>query len=240
MFEQTEALRRSSDRNTAGPAELHAGLVALSKQLQRVRLQQQQAGWSLRTLGERQLEEVRHIGMVPINTVFEGFPKMMRDLAAETGKKVDFTINGGELQADRAVLQSLKDPVMHALRNAMAHGIESPSRRRATGKDETGAVRLDIEVIGQVLRLSVSDDGQGVDLSSVRAQALRNRLVTPEVAENLEDFQWLDILFEPRFSTTAEVTRVSGRGVGLSVVKDRATQLQALHACCKTREGAVS
>lgn len=115
---------------------------------------------------------------------------------------------------------------MHALRNAMAHGIESPSRRRATGKDETGAVRLDIEVIGQVLRLSVSDDGQGVDLSSVRAQALRNRLVTPEVAENLEDFQWLDILFEPRFSTTAEVTRVSGRGVGLSVVKDRATQLQ--------------
>jgi two-component system chemotaxis sensor kinase CheA len=226
LFEQTESLRQSSDRSTAGPGELHAGLVALSKQLQRVRLQQQQAGWSLRMLGERQLEEVRHIGMVPINTVFEGFPKMMRDLAAETGKKVEFTINGGELQADRAVLQSLKDPVMHALRNAMAHGIESPSRRRAAGKDETGRVRLEIEVIGQVLRLSVLDDGQGVDLSSVRAQALRNRLVTPEVAENLDDSQWLDFLFEPRFSTTAEVTRVSGRGVGLSVVKDRATQLQ--------------
>lgn len=226
LFEQTEALRQSSDRAMAGSSELHAGLVALSKQLQRVRLQQQQAGWALRTLGERQLEEVRRIGMVPINSVFEGFPKMMRDLAAETGKKVEFTIDGGELQADRAVLQSLKDPVMHALRNAMAHGIESPSRRRAAGKPETGMVRLDIEVIGQVLRLSVSDDGQGVDIPSVRAQALRNRLVTPEVAENMDDAQWLDFLFEPRFSTTAEVTRVSGRGVGLSVVKDRATQLQ--------------
>lgn len=226
LFEQTEALRKSSDRSTVGPAELHAGLVAVSKQLQRVRMQQQQAGWALRTLGERQLEEVRRIGMVPINTVFEGFPKMMRDLAVETGKKVEFTINGGELQADRAVLQALKDPVMHALRNAMAHGIESPSRRRAAGKDETGIVRLDIEVVGQLLRVSVMDDGQGVDLPAVRAQALRSQLVTPEVAENLDVPQWLDFLFEPRFSTTAEVTRVSGRGVGLSVVKDRATQLQ--------------
>lgn len=237
LFERTEKLRQASDRVSPAAGELHAGLVELSQQVQRVRLLQRDARWSLRALGERQFEEVRRIGMVPIGAIFEGFPKMMRDLAAETGRQVEFTLSGGELQADRVVLQALKDPVMHALRNAVAHGIESPSRRRAAGKEETGRVWLDIEVAGSLLKVTVTDDGRGLDLAAIQAQARRRELVTPETAAALEPGQWLEFLFEPRFSTTAEVTHVAGRGVGLSVVKERVTQLQGTARILPRAEG---
>ncbi|HSJ01054.1 MAG: chemotaxis protein CheA, partial [Verrucomicrobium sp.] len=226
LWEEAESLRRLSEREQQLSGDLYSGLAGLTKRLQRLRTLQQRSRWSLRVLGEQQLEDVRRIGMVSISTVFEGYGRMLRDLASELGKKVEFRMTGAEAQADRAVLQMLKDPVMHALRNAIAHGIESPSRRRAEGKPEAGHIDLEISVVGQQLQIAITDDGRGVDLKAVRAQALKAGLVTPEIADLLETHQWLEQLFEARFSTSAEVTRVSGRGVGLSVVKDRVTQLQ--------------
>ncbi len=208
------------------PDTLRAEWRALGHHLRKIRALQQQSGRSVRVIAERFHSEVRHLRMVTVGSVFEGFPKMIRDLAEEQKKQVTLEMTGLEAQADRSVLQALKDAVMHALRNAVAHGIESPSERRSKGKPETGTIRLSAEVAAHQLKVCIADDGRGLSLPAIRRRAIDHGLFSQDDADERSDEEVLDVLFRPGFSTTNEVTRLSGRGVGLSVVREFATQFQ--------------
>ncbi|MEN3939826.1 response regulator [Prosthecobacter sp. SYSU 5D2] len=221
-----EQLRRLLHQDRYEPGDLRFHVREAGKHLQELRDKQQRGSRSLRVLSGQLQQNVSRICMVPISSVFEGFPKMMRDLAGETGKPVSFTMTGTELQADRAVLQALKDPVMHALRNALSHGIEPPAQRRSAGKPEKGDVRLHLEMDGHFLRLSIRDDGRGVDIAQVKSKALQAGILSAAEAEQQTDEAAMDLIFHAGLSTARQVTNVSGRGMGLSVVRERVVQFQ--------------
>jgi two-component system chemotaxis sensor kinase CheA len=184
------------------------------------------AGWDRR---RREWELRRHVAdvhqtavrvrMIPAESVFGAFGAMVRQIAQDDGKRIVFRAEGLDVQADRVVLQSLKDPVMHLLRNAVSHGIETPAERLAAGKPPEGSVRLRFETEGSRLKVTVQDDGRGVDTAAVRRQAIASG-IQPEAAQKLDE-----LLFRPGFSTSARVSKLSGRGVGLAVVKEAADRL---------------
>jgi two-component system chemotaxis sensor kinase CheA len=223
---ELEALRRLSHQDQYDESDLRFLVREVGKHLQQIRNRQQQGGRSLRVLSDQLQGNVARICMVPISSVFEGFPKMMRDLSVETGKPVKFEMTGTELHADRAVLQALKDPVMHALRNALSHGVETIYERRGAGKPETGTVHMHLEVDGHFLYLNIRDDGRGVNLELVKQKAVRAGLITSVEADQQSRDALTDLIFHAGFSTASEVTHVSGRGMGLSVVRERVTQFQ--------------
>jgi len=199
---------------------------ALENQFRKIRTIQYQSGRSVRLVAEQFHTEIRHLRMVTVRSVFEGFPKMINDLATEQRKQVRLEMTGLESQADRSVLQALKDAVMHGLRNAVAHGIEMPGERVAQGKQEFGTVRLSAEVSAHHLIVRITDDGRGLNLAAIRSRALDNGLLAHEEIEELSPEEILDVVFRPGFSTASEVTRISGRGVGLSVVREFSMQFQ--------------
>ena len=157
------------------------------------------------------------IRMLPIGTVFNTFRRLVRDLSGSLGKKVEFVTKGAETELDKTVLDKLKDPLMHILRNSLDHGLESSARRTQTGKSETGTVLLEAEhSCGEVL-IKVHDDGAGIDPDKILAKAVERGLVTGD--EDLPAKDILGLIFEPGFSTAEQISDVSGRGVGMDVVK---------------------
>lgn len=226
LSRELEALRRLVHQDQVEPGDLRFRVRETGKHLQALRERQQRGSRQLRVLSGQLQENVGRICMVPVSTVFESFPKMMRDLSAEMGKAVRFSLSGADALADRGVLQALKEPVMHALRNALSHGIEPPAQRRAAGKEETGEVRLHVEVDGHFLHLTLRDDGRGVDVARVRQKAVQAGLVTSSEAAQLSHAASIDLIFNSGLSTAQEVTNVSGRGMGLSVVRERVAAFQ--------------
>lgn len=198
----------------------------LSSQTRAARLLQQRASWSLRHVGEQLQEHVRRARMVPAEGVFEGFRKMVRDLARDEGKEVEFEVSGLEVEADRMVLQGLKDPVMHLLRNAVSHGIEPPRERAGQGKTPAGRVALRMEAQGNRLRIEVEDDGQGIDPKKVAEVAVRRGFLSEPEAAATSPQELTRLIFQPGFSTARAVTELSGRGMGLSVAYEAVTRLQ--------------
>ncbi|MDI3327196.1 MAG: chemotaxis protein CheA [Alicyclobacillaceae bacterium] len=168
---------------------------------------------------------VMTIRMVPVETVFNRFPRMVRDLAREMGKQVEFVVRGGDTGLDRTVIDEIGDPLVHLLRNAVDHGLETPEERRAAGKPETGLVQLVAYHSGNQVFIEVSDDGRGVDREKVIRKAIERGLIDPGQANSLTDGQVYDLLFQPGFSTKEVVSDVSGRGVGLDVVKSKLEQV---------------
>lgn len=189
------------------------------------RRQQQRTGWTLRQLAAEVQQEVRDARMVPAESVFAGFRKMVRDIARESGRQVEVQVAGLEVEADRMVLQGLKDPVMHLLRNALAHGVELPAERIAAGKDPTALVALRFAVSDGRLVLHVEDDGRGLDFAAVRAKAVDLGLFSVEEAAELSRQNLVDLIFDPGFSTNRAVDDLSGRGMGLSVVREAVTMM---------------
>jgi two-component system chemotaxis sensor kinase CheA len=163
--------------------------------------------------------------MVPIEQVFNRFPRMVRDLAKELGKDIEFIIEGKETELDRTVIDEIGDPLVHLLRNAVDHGIEYPQIRRQNGKPSTGLVRLVARHEGNNVFIEVTDDGGGFDLETIRAKALEKGLASPQDLSSMTPGQVTDLLFRPGFSTAQNVTDVSGRGVGLDVVKNKIESL---------------
>ncbi|MCL6574742.1 MULTISPECIES: chemotaxis protein CheA [Kyrpidia] len=168
---------------------------------------------------------VMTIRMVPVDTVFNRFPRMVRDLARELGKSVDFVVRGGDTGLDRTVIDEIGDPLVHLLRNAVDHGIETPEERRKLGKPEAGRVELVAYHSGNNVFIEVSDDGRGVDREKVIQKAVQRGLIDRSDAASLTDGQVFDLLFQPGFSTKDTVSDVSGRGVGLDVVKRKLEQV---------------
>jgi two-component system chemotaxis sensor kinase CheA len=164
-------------------------------------------------------EEIMKARMLPVGTVFSGFPRMVRDLAQKIGKKVDFSISGQETEIDRTVIERIRDPLVHMLRNAVDHGMETPEQRQAAGKPETGTLRLAAFQEHGYIVVTVEDDGRGIDAERLRQSAVKKGLMTAEAAARLTDSEAIDLIFLPGFSTAEKTTDVSGRGVGLDIVK---------------------
>src|SRR5438067_374398 len=164
--------------------------------------------------------EILQARMTPVWQVFDRFPRLVRDLARELGKQVAFRVEGKEIELDRAILDELGDPLMHLLRNAVDHGIESPAERRRRGKQPEGEIVLAAVRERASVAISVRDDGRGIDRQKVLERARRDGVVDPH-AEALTDDQLLRVLARPGFSTAEAVTSVSGRGVGIDVAVTR-------------------
>ncbi|MGE5381135.1 MAG: chemotaxis protein CheW [Methylocystaceae bacterium] len=168
---------------------------------------------------------VMKVRMVPIEQVFNRFPRMVRDLSQELGKDVNFIIDGKETELDRTVIDEIGDPLVHLLRNALDHGLETPEQRELQGKNRVGMVRLSARHEGNNVLIEVEDDGRGLDRANILKSAVNKGLITEYEAESLSAEQAYGFLFRSGFSTAESITDVSGRGVGLDVVKSKIESL---------------
>lgn len=164
-------------------------------------------------------ESVMKVRMVPIESVVNKFPRMIRDLSRKLNKPMELYMSGEETELDRTVVDQIGDPLQHLLRNSADHGIESPEERKKAGKPETGSIILNAFQEGNNVIIEVKDDGAGIDTEKVKEKAIERGLITPEQAENLTKKEIIDFLFMPSFSMAKKITDISGRGVGLDVVK---------------------
>ncbi|TWI57137.1 chemotaxis protein CheA [Halalkalibacter nanhaiisediminis] len=165
-------------------------------------------------------EIILNMRMMPVEQVFNRFPRMVRSLSKDLNKKVNLEISGAETELDRTIIDEIGDPLVHLLRNSIDHGIETPDKRRELGKPEEGTVRLKAYHSGNNVFIEIEDDGAGIDREKVLRKALTNGIVTEEEAEKLTDQQVFGLLFASGFSTAEKITDVSGRGVGLDVVRN--------------------
>jgi len=167
----------------------------------------------------RQLQEdVMRIRMLPVGFIFSRLPRLVRDLGEQLGKKVDLQIGGEGTELDKSVIERISDPILHMVRNSLDHGIESPAERRAAGKPETGRIRLDAHQRGGNVIIEIEDDGRGLALDKIRTRAIERGLVAADATLSPE--QAAELIFQPGFTTTDQVSDLSGRGVGLDVVRN--------------------
>lgn len=166
-------------------------------------------------------ESVMKVRMVPIESVVSRFPRMIRDLSKKLGKKMELYMSGEDTELDRTVIDEIGDPLMHILRNSADHGLESAEIRAERGKPEVGSIFLDAYQDGNNVVIEVRDDGNGIDVEKVKGKAIEKGVITQEQANMMDDKAIIDLLFRPSFSTSEKVTDVSGRGVGLDVVKTK-------------------
>lgn len=174
---------------------------------------------SLNRMGGDLQDTILTMRMVAVDQVFNRFPRMMRDLAKELKKEIQFEITGADTELDRTVIDEIGDPLVHLLRNALDHGMELPEERKRRGKPEVGRITLRAFHSGNFVFIEIEDDGAGIDRDKVLKKAMTKGLVDEETAAQLNDSQVFDLLFDPGFSTAEEVSDVSGRGVGLDVVR---------------------
>ena len=170
-------------------------------------------------------ESVMKVRMVPIESVVTKFPRMIRDLSKKLNKPIELYMTGEETELDRTVVDEIGDPLMHLLRNSADHGIESPEERASRGKPEVGSIYLDAYQDGNNVVIEVKDDGNGIDVDAVRRKAVERGVMTEDQAAAADDNEIINLLFMPSFSTAKQVTDVSGRGVGLDVVKSKIESL---------------
>lgn len=166
-------------------------------------------------------ESVMKVRMVPIESVVNRFPRMIRDLSKKLNKEMELIMTGEDTELDRTVIDEIGDPLMHMLRNAADHGLEDTIERLKTGKPKCGTIRLDAYQDGNNVTIEVSDDGGGVDVEKIKRKAVEKGQITEEQAEYMSDKEAVDLLFLPAFSTAEKISDVSGRGVGLDVVKNK-------------------
>lgn len=168
---------------------------------------------------------VMKVRMVPLESVVTRFPRMIRDLCKKLDKKMELYISGEETELDRTVIDEIGDPLMHLLRNAADHGLESNEERLKLGKPETGSIFLNAFQEGNNVVIEVRDDGKGIDVEKVKSNAIKKGTITKEQADTMSDKEIIDLLFKPSFSTAEKISDVSGRGVGLDVVKTKIESL---------------
>ena len=201
------------------------GTVALSKLFgQELSRETRQLERKLEALQEGLLEA----RMVPVGQVFDKLARLVRKIAREAGKEIDFVSSGGEVELDKLIVEELSDPLMHLIRNAIDHGAEGPESRLSAGKPRRAVVRLRAEQKGNHVVISVSDDGSGIDEVRVREVALARGLVTPSQVSEMTRRELLNLIFLPGFSTRSSVSALSGRGVGLDVVKNNLGNLSGI------------
>jgi len=170
-------------------------------------------------------EKIMKTRMQPVGTVFNKFPRVVRDLARMSGKKVNLRIEGADTELDRSIIEAIKDPLTHLVRNAVDHGLEDPDYRVQVDKPEIGTLVLRAYHEGGQVVIEIEDDGRGIDVEKIKNKAIEKGLITPEEAERMPDREALSLIFRPGFCTAEKVTNISGRGVGMDVVKTNIEKL---------------
>lgn len=176
-------------------------------------------------------QSVMKVRMVPIESVVNRFPRMIRDLSKKLDKPMELYMSGEETELDRTVIDEIGDPLMHILRNSADHGLETPEKRRELGKPEVGSIFLDAYQEGNSVVIECRDDGGGIDTEKVKRKAIEKGTITAEQAETMTEKDFIDLLFRPSFSTADKISDVSGRGVGLDVVKSKIESLSGTVEC---------
>jgi two-component system chemotaxis sensor kinase CheA len=166
--------------------------------------------------------------MIKIGKVFNKFPRLVRDLSKETGKNINLIIKGEKTELDKTLIEEINDPLVHLIRNSVDHGIESPEQREKVGKNKTGTITLSAEHEGNHIIISIIDDGKGIDPEVIVNKSISKGIITREKAEELSKQEIFNLIFAPGFSTAEKVTNVSGRGVGMDVVKTNVTRLRGI------------
>ena len=157
--------------------------------------------------------------MVPVDYIFDRFPRMVRDLAAKEKKKVDLKVSGGDIQLDRSILDKLGEPLVHLLRNAVDHGVQTPAECRTTGLSETGTIKLSVARREGYAVIEVVDDGHGIDLDKIKQTALDRNIIGAKESKTMSKQEIINLIYHPKLSTSKKVTKASGRGIGLNIVK---------------------
>ncbi|RKG71571.1 hybrid sensor histidine kinase/response regulator [Corallococcus exercitus] len=170
-------------------------------------------------------DHVAEARLVPLSTVFDAFPRAVRDIAKTQNKEVDLVIENADIGVDRSMLADVRDALVHLLRNAVDHGLESPDFRQQMGKPDTGRIRIRVRVDGDMLHIEVEDDGRGMDTERLKQVAINKRLLSPVQAAALSEREAIELIFRPGFSTREQVSELSGRGVGMDVVKRKVETL---------------
>lgn len=165
--------------------------------------------------------EVMQMRMVPIEQILNRFPRTVRDLSKEQGKEVNFVIEGGEIEVDRTILEEISEPLLHLIRNSIDHGIETPDERKKLGKPKVGLLKIKASREKGYIVIYIEDDGKGIDIDKVRETAVKNGVFEKAEANKMSDSEILDLIFMPAFSTAEKVSKVSGRGVGMDIVKSK-------------------
>jgi two-component system chemotaxis sensor kinase CheA len=215
--------RSPAGRPAAGwPDDLHDVHQRLKVSIQSARQQQAEMRRQLDTLDN----DIRELRMMTVGGLFRSFERMVKDLTRETGKRVDLELLGEATNVDKGVLDALRDPLVHLIRNAIDHGIETPVERESAGKPATAHLALRAERGGNVVVITVSDDGRGIDVAGVRAQAVRLGLLSTAQAEGLAGPEVFELLFRSGLSTRTEASEVSGRGLGLAIVRQAVERLR--------------
>ena len=238
---QARALRRAAERGAAGAPATAAAAVngvtdfiewnndylrSLEARVAALRRTADQDRLVTGKLVDDLLENSKKLLMLPVATLGLLLPKAVRDLCRDLGKEADFTIVGEEVKVDKRILEELKDPLIHLLRNCIDHGIETPEQRRKAGKPERATITLSVSrVNGSLVEFALEDDGTGVDAEKVKTAAVKRGLLTAEAAEQLPNEAALPLIFEPDVSTSPMITALSGRGLGLAIVREKAEKL---------------
>lgn len=168
---------------------------------------------------EEMQDTIMQVRLMPVSFVFQRFPRLVRDLARKLGKDVQLVLEGEETEADKHMIEALADPLVHIVRNSLDHGLESPEERRAAGKPTTGTLRIAAQQSGDRVRIDIIDDGRGIDPARIRAKAVEKGIIDAAMAERFTDGEAVNLVFAPGFSTAATISDVSGRGVGMDVVR---------------------
>jgi two-component system chemotaxis sensor kinase CheA len=167
------------------------------------------------------LDDMKKVLMFPFSSLLEILPKIVRDLSRENGKEIEVSINGGEIEIDRRILEEMKDPLVHLIRNCIDHGIESPVERLAKGKLQHGTIRVAIVPVDNMVELSVSDDGRGISLDNVRSALIKFGTLPGERVAELRDQELMAQIFQSGITTSPIITEISGRGLGLAIVREK-------------------
>ena len=171
------------------------------------------------------LDDMKKVLMFPFSSLLEILPKTVRDLSRDKGKKIELSINGEEIEIDRRILEEMKDPLMHLMRNCIDHGIESPAERTAKGKSERGAIRVAVAPRDDKVELIVADDGGGIPLAAVRSALLKFGTLSKEKLGELDDQEMVPYIFQSGITTSSIITEISGRGLGLAIVREKVEKL---------------
>jgi len=224
-FDNSKIIAYNKQLLTLG--ELHGEkIMSLIKEMSVLFKQLQESEAKLNTTTTEIETMVKNMRVLPLSTIFQLFPRMVHNIARDKNKKIDLIINGDDVSADKTIVEELKIPIMHIIRNSIDHGIEDVQTRKAMGKNPIGIIEISAYYKDSMVVVDVKDDGRGLDIEKIKKKALEKKLLTEEEIEAINDEELTNLIFYPGFSTEDFVTELSGRGLGLDIVNNKINQLQ--------------
>lgn len=182
----------------------------------------------LETIASSFVDRIRKLTLVPLSKLYDLFPRMVQDVARACNKEIEFVMEGGEITVDKKIIEDMKDPLMHLLRNAISHGIEPTEVRESLGKPAKGVVMLKAQQTSNNILIEIKDDGRGISIEGIKAKAIEKEIFTPAELEEMSESEIQAIIFQPGFSTAQQISNISGRGVGLDVVQNQIKKMNGV------------